>query len=205
MTVFVDATGLQGLSHLFEQAPKVANQAAKLAINQTVERKGLKLARDAMLHQVAWPSGYLQGQSAEGPRFGLAYKATDTRLEAGVVGRQDPTSLARFTGMTSPPPKRTPLSVTVHPGVSKTLHRSFLIRLRSGNLGLGVRLKKGEALERTVGAKLITKGPLAGVALLYGPSVDQVFRTVAIEISPPILDALTTEFLRQFRRLFADA
>lgn len=205
MTVFIDATGLQGLAHLFEQAPTVANQAAKLAINQTAERKGLKLARDAMLHQVAWPSGYLQGQSAEGPRFGLSYKATDTRLEAGIIGRQDATSLARFTGMTSPPPKRTPIKVTVHPGVSRTLKRAFLLRLRSGNLGLGVRLKKGDVLENTVGAKLITKGPLAGVALLYGPSVDQVFRTVAVDISQPLLDALTTEFLRQFRRLLANA
>jgi hypothetical protein len=38
--------------------------------------------------------------------------------------------------------------------------------------------------------------------LLYGPSVDQVFRTVAVDISPPLLDNLQSEFLRQFQRLF---
>lgn len=205
MTVFIDATGLKGLGHLFKQAPEVANEAAKLAINQTAERKGLKFAKEAMLHQVAWPSGYLQGQSHDGPRFSLAYKATTSRLEAGIVGRKDATSLARFSGMTTVPARGTKIPVTVHPGVTRTLNRAFLIRLKAGNLGLGVRLKKGDVLEHTVGAKLITSGPLAGVALLYGPSVDQVFRTVAVEISPAILDELTTEFLRQFRRILGNA
>jgi hypothetical protein len=206
MTVFVDATGLDGLKHLFDQAPAIANTAAKLAINQTVERKGMKLARDAMLQQVAWPSGYLNEADSSGDkRFRLAYKATDTRLEAGIVGRQRATSLARFTGLTSPPARRTPISVRVNPGVTTELKRSFLLRGRSGNLLLGVRLKPGEVLENTIGAKLIKTGPMAGVALLYGPSVDQVFRSVAVQISPPLLDALTTEFLRQFERLLRNA
>jgi hypothetical protein len=80
-----------------------------------------------------------------------------------------------------------------------------LLNLRSGNIGLGIRLKNGETLTNTVGAKLITSGPLAGVALLYGPSVDQVFRTVAVDISPALLQELSVEFLRQFERLFRDA
>jgi hypothetical protein len=46
---------------------------------------------------------------------------------------------------------------------------------------------------------------LAGVALLYGPSVDQVFRTVAVDISQPLLVHLENEFLRQFIRLQNDA
>jgi hypothetical protein len=48
---------------------------------------------------------------------------------------------------------------------------------------------------------MITTGRLAGVALLYGPSVDQVFRSVAVEISPPLLVNLEVEFLRQFIRM----
>jgi len=82
-----------------------------------------------------------------------------------------------------------------------TLKRAFLINLRSGNVGLGIRLRPGETMENTVGAKLITTGPLAGVALLYGPSVDQVFRTVAVDISPDLLVYLQAEFLRQIQRL----
>jgi hypothetical protein len=33
---------------------------------------------------------------------------------------------------------------------------------------------------------------------LYGPSVDQVFRSVAVDIAPVILESLALEFLRQF-------
>lgn len=201
MTVFVDAVGLDKYKHLFDQAPKVANTAAKLAVNQTAERKGLKLARNAMLQQVAWPSRYLEGESVEGKRFALAYKATDTRLTAGIVGRQTPTSLARFTGITSVPPRGTRISVRINPGSRVNLPRSFLLRGASGNLLLGIRLKEGETLQHSIGAKHIRTGPLAGVALLYGPSVDQVFRTVAVDISEPVLEELTTEFLRQFNRL----
>lgn len=200
MTVFVDAFGLRDFDRYVAMGSATANRAARLAINDTAERKGLKLARDAMIAQVAFPAGYLNP-----PRFSLRYKATDARLEAGIAGRQTPTSLARFTGRSSRPRGRgTRISVQVRPGSSVELPRAFLITLRSGNLGLGVRLRPGEVLHSTVGAKIIVSGPLKGVALLYGPSVDQVFRTVAVDISPPLLAALQTEFLRQFARLFAN-
>jgi hypothetical protein len=195
MTVFIDAYGLREMGAYFERAPAIANRAAKFAINDTTERKGLKLARDAMLAQVAWPAGYLNP-----PRFALRYKATDDRLEAAIGGRQTPTSLARFTGRRTAA-RGQKIAVTIRPGRPVTIERAFLINLRGGNLGLGIRLKEGEILHGSIGAKLITSGPLRGVALLYGPSVDQVFRTVAVDISPPMLNALTTEFLRQFDRL----
>jgi hypothetical protein len=197
MTVFVDAAGLDDFQKYVGLAPKVATQAARLAINQTAERKGLKLAREAMLQQVAWPARYLN----ESERFRIAYRATDARLEAGIRARQSPTSLARFTGRTSAPRRGTPISVRVNPGRTVELPRAFLLNLRGGNLGLGIRLRPGEMLSNTIGAKLITSGPLAGVALLYGPSVDQVFRTVAIEIAPDVATETQNEFLRQFIRL----
>lgn len=200
MTVFIEAFGLRDFDRYIAQAPKTATRAAKLAINDTAERKGLKLAREAMLTQINFPAGYLNP-----PRFALSYKATDDRLEAGIAGRQTPTSLARFTGRSTVPRGRgTRISVQVHPGRSIELPRAFLINLRSGNFGLAIRLKSGETLHSSVGAKIITSGPLKGVALLYGPSVDQVFRTVAVDISPPLLAELQTEFLRQFARLFAN-
>jgi hypothetical protein len=201
VTVIVDVAGLQGLDHLFRMAPAEANKAAKLAINQTAQRKAIPLSRDAMVKQVSWPADYLRRED----RFGMAYWATDTRLEAGVRARRDATSLARFTGLSSVPPRGTKLTVRVQPGKRTTLKHSFLVRLRSGNLGLAVRLRPNEPLLNTVGAKIIHGGPLNGVALLYGPSVDQVFRTVAVDVSEPTLDYLTTEFLRQFRRAVGNA
>lgn len=209
MTVFIDAVGLQDFSRYFQDIPDKANRAARLAINQTAERKGLKLAREAMLAQVAWPTSYLTEKTrADEKRFRLSYKATDTRLEAGIQASQEATPLARFSpsriSFARGRRSRAPIRVTVQPGRTRTLERAFLLNLKSGNIGLGVRLKPGEVLENTIGAKLITSGPLAGVALLYGPSVDQVFRTVAVDISPPVLEELTTEFLRQLGRLLRD-
>lgn len=198
MTVFVDALGLDNLQFYLDRAPTIARRAARLAINDSAERKGLKLAREAMLKQVNFPAGYLNA-----PRFEVRRKATDDNLVAVMAGRFTPTSLARFTGRTSAPRGRVSrVSVQVNPGTIRELPRAFLINLRSGNLGLGIRLKQGETIHNTIGAKLITSGPLRGVALLYGPSVDQVFRTVAVDISPAILENVQTEFLRQFQRLF---
>jgi hypothetical protein len=168
-----------------------------------------------MLEQVAFPAGYLSGTDGVGQkRFRLKYRATQDRLEAGIVGQFTPTPLARFTSarasfVTSRARGRRRrraqagrgVTVMVQPGRSVTLKRAFLLSLRSGNIGLGIRLRPGERLEHTVGAKLITSGPLAGVALLYGPSVDQVFRTVAVDISQPLLVHLENEFLRQIQRL----
>jgi hypothetical protein len=96
------------------------------------------------------------------------------------------------------------VTVTINPGRPVTLKRAFLINLKNGNRGLAIRLRPGEVLSNTIGAKLITSGPLAGVALLYGPSVEQVFRTVATDITPALESYLETEFLRQFIRLSND-
>jgi hypothetical protein len=96
---------------------------------------------------------------------------------------------------------RKPIRVQIKRGSRVKLPRAFLINLRGGNIGLAIRLRPGETLQHTIGAKLIRTGPLAGVALLYGPSVEQVFRTVAEDISPELMSRLQTEFLRQFSRL----
>jgi len=218
MSIIIDTTGLRDYRKYLQMLPDIAPRAAALAINQTAERQGLTLAREAMLEQVAFPSGYLSGNDGVGQkRFRLKYRANQDTLEAGIVGQFSPTPLARFsTARTSFVTARTRgrrrsrrpgggVTVTVQPGRSVTLKRAFLLSLRSGNVGLGIRLKPGETLEHTVGAKLITSGPLAGVALLYGPSVDQVFRTVAVDISPALLVQLEAEFLRQFIRLQKDA
>src|SRR4051794_23314724 len=196
----VEVSGLENFGLYFEMAPKNANKAAALAINQTALRKAIPLGRKAMLAQIAWPPRYLDEGNPR--RFGLKYRATESQLEAAIVGRERPTSLARFTGRTSVPPRGTKLSVRIQTGGGRReLKHSFMLRLRNENLGVGVRLKKGEMLHNTIGAKLITSGPLTGVALLYGPSVEQVFSTVAMDISPPVLAELQTEFLRQFARL----
>jgi len=214
MSMIIDATGLREYSRYLKMYPEIAPRAAALAINQTAERQGLTLAREAMLSEVAFPAGYLNGSDGVGQkRFRLKYRASGDRLEAGIVGAFTPTPLARVStaragfvtararGRRRRSRAAQGVTVTVQPGRPVTLKRAFLINLRSGNVGLGIRLRPGETMENTVGAKLITTGPLAGVALLYGPSVDQVFRTVAVDISPDLLVYLQAEFLRQIQRL----
>lgn len=210
MTIFIDVGGLDAFRQTMELAPKISMRAARLAINDTVEKRGLKLARDAMLAQVAFPRGYLNEADKTGrARFGVLYKATDARLTAGIVARQEGTQLSRFspdrTGFVSRGRRPQGVRVQIEPGRESLLKRAFFVRLRSGNIGLGIRLRNGEQMTNTQGAKLITKGPLAGVALLYGPSVDQVFATVAVDISQPMMQYLTFEYFRQFERLFRDA
>jgi len=209
--VVIEAVGLSDLKRFYDLAPKAATELARIAINQSAERVGLKLAQRAMAAQVNFPRGYFSeiGRSGK-PNFGMAYRATNANLEAGIAGRQQPTSLSRFATergrfVGGRHRRGTPITVTVQPGRVTTFKRNaFFLRLRNNNIGLGIRLKNGEILTNTHGAKLITSGPLKGVALLYGPSVDQVFRTVAVDISPEVLDALTFEFLRQFELRSAD-
>jgi len=213
LTLLFDMEGLPEFAKYVELAPKVATRAAKLAINQTTERKGLKLAREAMQAQVNFPRGYFNEiDSKTGyPRFGISYRATDTRLSAGIVAREAPTSLARFAvnrnvfTRTGRNKRGAGVKVQISPGRVNHLESAFFLQLNSGNIGVGIRLKNGQTLTNTVGAKIIRTGPLAGVALLYGPSVEQVFSTVAADIAPTLLSELSIEFLRQFDRLFRDA
>lgn len=208
--IFFTTSGISDWKKYFEELPDIARTAARLAINQTTERRAIPLAREAMISQVAWPTGYLTERVNGEPRFGVHERATVGKLQASIRGRFQPTSLARFTRQ-RPGARRTTrrsarartrgITVTIHPGRPIELPRAFLLNLRGGNVGLGIRLRPGEALQNTIGAKLITSGPLAGVALLYGPSVEQVFRTVATDITPAVSNYLETEFLRQFIRL----
>jgi hypothetical protein len=199
---FVEHIGLTEYQRYFAEQPQIANRAASLAINQSVERKAIPISREHMLRQVAFPPGYLRekaGRRAE-PRFGIKYKASPTSLVSAIAGRFAPTSLARFVTRRNAQ-KRSGVSVRINPGSTVALPRAFLVGLRSGNLGLAIRLRPGEVLSNTIGAKIITTGPMAGLALLYGPSVEQVFRSVSLDIEPDVLLYLQTEFLRQYDRL----
>lgn len=198
MTVSVLAEGITDLQRYLDLAPAVTRQAARLAINDTASRKGITAIRDLMQEQVAFPRGYLAGD-----RLGVTQWATEERLQAAITGRERPTSLARFAISGSPSTPKAPVILRVNPASREKMARAFLIRLRgaedSYNLGLAIRLRPGEVLaNKNVMAKKMGQG---GLYLLYGPSVDQVFRTVAVDASPIIADELASQFIRQFDRL----
>lgn len=202
MSVEIIADVLE-LEKYFEAAPKITTHAARLAINQVAERGGRKLLLGRMTDQVAFPTGYVNADRL------VVRKAYNENLEAVITARQRPTSLARFvSGSTAISGKaRQGVSVMVHPGSRRSMPSAFLMRLRAGatvsdtnfNLGLAIRLKPGERIRNKTKQSTVQLGH--NLYLLYGPSLDQVFRTVADEAAPEIASMVGDEFFRQYTRL----
>lgn len=207
MRPVITSTGLDDLVDYFERMPDISTEAAMYAINDTARGDAMKLARNQILDEVNFPASYLNKARL---RIGKLARRHD--LEAIITGRDRPTSLARFvTGGAKPGQKG--VMVEVHKGSVKTMKKGFIVRLRSGqqidgqsfNLGLAIRLAPGEKIEnkKFAGETFATSSLGSGVVLLYGPSVDQVFRWVAGDIQPEVGESVSREFLRQFARLSA--
>jgi hypothetical protein len=206
MTFKIEIEALGTVADYFEGFPVASAKAARLAINQVAQRQALRDARRAMYDEVNFPSGYLNDDRLYVKRF-----ATEANLEAIIVGRKRATSLARFADSATPLGSAMRAGVRVKvktKGGGEHLKKAWLVRLRRGasktednfNLGLAVRVKSGEKIvgKYTEHTSWLVPGQ---VALLYGPSVDQVFRSVAEDLAPQILDAVSAEFHRQFARL----
>lgn len=193
MSAFIQVSALDDLKRYFTQLPDIAEQAAVLAINETASREGLTLIRKDMRDQVNFPSGYL-----EGDRLKVTRKAGKGSLEAVVRGRDRATSLARFAkGQTPANTRGRGVRVQVKNGRVQVLRKAFLVPLRNGNTGLAVRLKPGEKIKNSTGSVQMAEN----LYLLYGPSVDQVFRGVAEDRSGDLMNMVSSKFLRQFARL----
>jgi hypothetical protein len=195
----VDYTAIDGLQQYVDAMPEAATTAARIALNDTATGPGLALFRKATADSANFPPGYLTDK-----RLGVTKPARNADLATTITGRFRPTSLARF--VRNPQPGvRGNIRVEVKRGHQRVLKRAFLVRLRQGasisndnfNLGLAIRLKPGETLEGSSKALQLDKG----LYLLYGPSVDQVFRNTSGEVAPQVLSLVTGEFFRQFFRL----
>lgn len=201
MTLRIEAGAIQGLDEFLASAESAARPAAALAMNDITGGKGLTRYKKSIKMQVAFPGGYLE----DAERFGQTGFATPARLETRISARQRPTSLARFASGGAAGQGAT---VRVKPGRSVRLKGAFTVRLRAGtvlddenfNVGLAVRLKPGQTIRnKRDTSRMVHLAP--NVVLLYGPSVDQVFRSVAETDTPAVLDEMGLEFLRQFTRL----
>lgn len=204
MTTTIVAKGMEDLGAFFRNAPDIAENAARIAVNSIANRSGLRAIKDAMFDEVAFPSDYLNQE-----RLAVTKRATRENLEAVITGRKRATSLARFvTGSLGVGVPTNGVTVRVKKGRTELLRKGFLVKLNKGaslsednyNIGIAIRVGPGETvLGKKSGHKSwLVKGK---VALLYGPSVDQVFKNVADEVAPKIGNMLGVEFLRQFARL----
>lgn len=172
--------------------------AERQAVNKAADRARTNAAR-FIREQVAFPASYL---SPAAGRLAVTKRASDADLSAIITGRQRPTSLARFANSTSPEASRKAggVSVTVAPGHAVFMRGAFLLRLKGansnvetlGNLALAIRIKKGSTMHNKKNMTQLSHN----VFILYGPSVDQVFKTVAEDIGPDTKDFLEREFMR---------
>lgn len=194
MTYVVAVEGIDALRNIEELSPAI-RKAAMRAVNYATRRGRTASARQ-MEKETSFPRGYLSGSNG---RLELGRPATEGHLESSITGRFRPTSLARFAKGTVTP-GRMGVRVEVNPGETKLMKRVFPIRLPQGNtltetkfnLGLAIRLRRGETLQNKKKAVKVA----SGLYLLFGPSVDQVFRTVSEDQLPNVEQFLEQEFLR---------
>lgn len=189
---------LEGISaeRPLEAIPERVKRNAVRAVNYAAGRARTRGAK-AIREQIAFPASYLRGTDS---RLSLR-TAKGFGDEAVITGQFRATSLARFA--TRGVPSKPGVSFMVKPGHATRSNRMFLIRLRAGsadldtksNLGVAIRLKAGETIQnKKVTLKQMGK---SGLYLLYGASVNQVYRTVAGED----LHNVEADLQREFERL----
>lgn len=191
--VFVNS--LAKLEGDFRELPKAAKLAALRAGNKTLDRTRTRSAR-SIREQVQYPASYL---APAGGRLTVTERFQERKLEGRITARFRPTSLARFV-TSAARPGQAGVRVEVAPGRAKFMRRAFLMRLPQGksltdtkfNLGLALRLRPGERVRNKREMVRVAKG----LYLLYGPSVSQVFATVAEDESPEAAAFFEAEFRR---------
>lgn len=205
MRPIVEFDALTDLEEYMGAFPAATKEAARIALNDVSEDEGLAVYRKAIESEIDYPEGYITTD-----RLGVTSKATNDKLAVTITGRQRATSLARFArgGQTVQSTRRKGVRVKVSKqGGGGMMERAWLVRLNRGsakdrdnyNLGLAIRLEPGERLRNKREVKAVALDQ--NVYLLYGPSIDQVFRDVAITETPPVLDKIGNEFFRQFFRI----
>jgi|AntRauTorcE11897_2_1112592.scaffolds.fasta_scaffold13383_3 hypothetical protein len=201
-----NVTGDKDMVDYLRKYPKVARNAARLAINDTI-RRGRRQAKQEILKQVNLKPSYVNKTRL------TENLASNDNLTGSIVGRRRPTSLARFDSVALYQPNRTksgrkPAGVTVRVKRGrKKIPNAFLINLKAGNRdganqGLAIRVPSGKKPRRRFNAKPLYKNQSSDVYLLYGPSIQQVFDDVAEDLEPQLGTYLNREFRRQFGRLY---
>lgn len=167
------------------------------AVNKTTTRYRTAASR-AMREQIAFGARYLI--SGKDGRLTIPRSATPSNPESVIRGRFRATSLTQFVKGAKTAGRRAP-TMQIKKGRSTKIGRSFILGLNNGNAGLALRLAPGETIQnKKIMAKRFSKKD-KNLYLLYGPSVDQVFRSVREDIAPDAAEFLEKEFLRLARVL----
>ena len=201
MSYHIVAEGFDVIDDYLKIAPQAATEAMRMALNDVGQGLAVRRSREEMEDEVNFPSGYTKS------RVGVIRRAINSRLEVVIRGRDRPTSLARFVTGGARSGLRGNIHVRVAKGgTGRVFRKGFVVDLKGrtgdgSNLGLAIRLKPGETMRNSAGAKIFKTDKYGSIALLYGPSVDQIFGEVADQITPDVEEAITAEFFRQFEML----
>ena len=182
---------VEGLSSLedIDNLPEQILLKARQAINAAADRAKTQASKQ-IRSELNFPARYLSD------RLTVRQRASGTRLQAVISGRDRPTSLARFSSSKNIEASRKKGYVDVKVGNStKRITGGFLIKLRNDNIGLAIRLKPGESIK---GKRMAAKQMAPNLYLLYGPSVDQAFATTVDKsaLQQDTADFLEKEFIR---------
>lgn len=193
--VFVDGAVADLLKGLDTPARR---RAAAMAIN-TVARDARAEIAKRIRAEINLPASYV---SPSKERLSVVGRADRGNLETEIRARTRPTSLARFVTRGRIGKAGVGLRIKKAGGITE-FDRAFLLPLPAGrsdtqrNMGLAIRLRRGERLRGSISSKRIGNN----LYLLYGPSVAQVFEAnsgkgVKSDIIPEIEQQLEREFLR---------
>lgn len=190
----IETIGLSEAKAEFSDLPVKLKAALIKTINNVVPDVR-SIAIERITEQVALSKSYVQG------RLFVSQRANNTDPTAVISGRVRSTQLRRYKGTQLyvsaklPGKKRlagTSVQVKTGRGASVLKH-TWLIKLKHGETDARAGLTMGIA-ERTGKDRNDFK-------ILYGPSVDQVWRDVKDEITPDVEKLLEAEWLRQMRDL----
>lgn len=194
----VAVEGISALDDLERMTPEI-EKSVRMALSSATRYARSQSSKE-IRDEIRFPASYLNSgrlRSNGVRRIGGVH-------EGSIVARGRATSLARFgVSNLAGRPGTGPASFKVKTyGSTKTIRRAFLIPLRSGNVGIAYRLKPGQlhAPGKRSSASVFTHtkrdGRREDLDILYGPSVDQVFRSVSEKVAPDALREVEREFLR---------
>ena len=192
---------LSGMAEKLRELGEQAGQVAADVVNDTAKFAYDK-GRDSILDDVLFPPGYLD----VGGRFVISKKATTSNPEATIRARDRATSLSRFVVGNPKPYARGGVRVRVkRKGTAKVLNRAWVTGLKNNNRGLAMRVPKGAGIAgRRHGARglpVLRKDGNSATYLLYGPSVNQVFKGNSASLMPEISEYMSDSFSRRYKRI----
>lgn len=203
MTVEIELKGFVEARRAINRIPADVDLASMRSVNDSAsfaQSESSRLIRD----QVNLSASYIGNANDPGARLRVAKRAKPGDNEAIVAGRKRPTSLAQF--MQGTFKRGNPVKLKVAPGRVTRIPNAFPIKLRRGtgsydpssaNAGIALRLKPGESVRNK---REMVK--IAGnLYLLYGPSVDQVFRDVSADVAPAVSLYMEDRFTHHYSRI----